>query len=69
MVNKSIKALLITCSVLFGTLMVLFFGILLRILGEALGFNNGESLTVLFAGIFLLSYIGVDLVERTCNES
>jgi len=69
MVNKSIKAFLVTCSVFTGTLAVLFLGILFRMIGEALGLSGNESITILFTTIFLVSYIGISMVERATNES
>lgn len=69
MVNKSIKAFLVTFSVLTGTLAVLCLGILFRIIGAGLGLSGNESIAILFASIFLLSYIVVGVIERTNNET
>ena len=38
-------------------------------IGEALGLSGNESITILFTTIFLVSYIGISMVERATNES
>lgn len=69
MINKSIKALLVTFSVFTGTFVIIFLGIIFKMIGTGLGLSGNESITILFASIFLLSYIVVGIVERTNNES
>ena len=64
MVKRLLKAFGFTC-LLFGlTLLILFVGILIRVVGESLGYHNGESIGFLFIVMFIVSYYVVKVTEE-----